>query len=598
MNFTDVIKLLGGVAMFLYGMSLMGDSLKRVAGNKLELILYRLSGTPLRGILLGAGVTAVIQSSSATSVMVVGFVNSMMMKLRQALAVIMGAVIGTSITGWLIALGAVGSSGSSPVFQLLSTEGISAMAAIAGILMRMICKKKTLIHIGDILMGFAVLMFGMKTMSSAVSGLHDDPGFISFLTNFNNPLLGILIGMVFTAILQSASASVGILQALSSTGLLTMEQTIPMILGIAIGASVPVILSGIGSSVEGRRTAFAYPVIEILRVILFAAVFYGLNAFLHFSFMGETVNMISIALINTLFRVSTVVVLAWFIPLIEKLIIRLVPSNPEEEAETEDMKRLEERFLKYPTLAVEQTRLTMNKMAELAERSMIAAIALLDIFDPKGYAEVASLEGIVDRYEDKIGSYLMRLTGQEMTETQNKAVSQYLRAITDLERISDHALNIAQRAEEIRDKKIKFSDKGEKEMQNLKTAIREILHLAIESFVTGDAETAYRVEPLEQVIDGICRRMREKHTARLQKGKCTIGNGYVFNDLISDFERVSDHCSNIAIVQVELEDNALDVHELSEVLKEQNTHQFDMYYEEYAERYLKKKDRDKDDKDE
>jgi len=598
MNFTDVIKLLGGVAMFLYGMSLMGDSLKRVAGNKLELILYRLSGTPLRGILLGAGVTAVIQSSSATSVMVVGFVNSMMMKLRQALAVIMGAVIGTSITGWLIALGAMGSSGSSPVFQLLSTEGISAMAAIAGILMRMICKKKTLIHIGDILMGFAVLMFGMKTMSSAVSGLHDDPGFISFLTNFNNPLLGILIGMVFTAILQSASASVGILQALSSTGLLTMEQTIPMILGIAIGASVPVILSGIGSSVEGRRTAFAYPVIEILRVILFAAVFYGLNAFLHFSFMGETVNMISIALINTLFRVSTVAVLAWFIPLIEKLMIRLVPSNPEEEAETEDMKRLEERFLKYPTLAVEQTRLTMNKMAELAERSMIAAIALLDKFDPKGYAEVASLEGIVDRYEDKIGSYLMRLTGQEMTETQNKAVSQYLRAITDLERISDHALNIAQRAEEIRDKKIKFSDKGEKEMQNLKTAILEILHLAIESFVTGETETAYRVEPLEQVIDVICRRMREKHTARLQKGKCTIGNGYVFNDLISDFERVSDHCSNIAIVQVELEDNALDVHELSEVLKEQNAHQFDMYYEEYAERYLKKKDRDKDDKDE
>ena len=598
MNFTDVIKLLGGVAMFLYGMSLMGDSLKRVAGNKLELILYRLSGTPLRGILLGAGVTAVIQSSSATSVMVVGFVNSMMMKLRQALAVIMGAVIGTSITGWLIALGAVGSSGSSPVFQLLSTEGISAMAAIAGILMRMICKKRTLIHVGDILMGFAVLMFGMKTMSSAVSGLHDDPGFISFLTNFNNPLLGILIGMVFTAILQSASASVGILQALSSTGLLTMEQTIPMVLGIAIGASVPVILSGIGSSVEGRRTAFAYPVIEILRVILFAAVFYGLNAFLHFAFMGETVNMISIALINTLFRVSTVAVLAWFIPLIEKLMIRLVPSNPEEEAETEDMKRLEERFLKYPTLAVEQTRLTMNKMAELAERSMIAAITLLDKFDPKGYAEVASLEGIVDRYEDKIGSYLMRLTGQEMTETQNKAVSQYLRAITDLERISDHALNIAQRAEEIRDKKIKFSDKGEKEMQNLKTAIREILHLAIESFVTGDAETAYRVEPLEQVIDTICRRMREKHTARLQKGKCTIGNGYVFNDLISDFERVSDHCSNIAIVQVELEDNALDVHELSEVLKEQNAHQFDMYYEEYAERYLKKKDRDKDDKDE
>ena len=594
MNITDVIKLLGGVAMFLYGMSLMGTSLKQVAGNKLELILYRLSGTPLRGILLGAGVTAVIQSSSATSVMTVGFVNSMMMKLRQALAVIMGAVIGTSITGWLIALGGVGGSESSPVLQLMSTEGISAIAAIAGILMRMICKKKTMIHIGDILMGFAVLMFGMKAMSSAVSGLHDDPAFISFLTNFSNPLLGILVGFVFTAILQSASASVGILQALSSTGLLTMGETLPIILGIAIGASVPVVLSGLGSSVEGRRTAFSYPVIEILRVILFAAVFYGLNAALHFSFMENTVNMVSIALINTMFRVSTVAILAWFIPLIEKLMIRLVPADPQEEAETEDMKRLEERFLAYPTLAVEQTRLTIGKMAELAERSMVAAIALLDKFDPKGYQEVESLEGIVDRYEDKIGSYLMRLTGQEMTDTQNKAVSQYLRAITDLERISDHALNIAEHAEEIRDKKIRFSDKGDKEMNNLKTAISEILHTAIDSFLTGDAEMAYRVEPLEQVIDAICRKMRERHTARLQKGKCTIGNGYVFNDLISDFERVSDHCSNIAIVQVELEDNALDVHEMSEEMKQENIHQFDMYYEEYASRYLKRKDREKD----
>ena len=592
MNILDIIKLLGGVAMFLYGMSLMGDSLKKVAGNRLELILYRLSGTPLRGVLLGAGVTAVIQSSSATSVMAVGFVNSMMMKLRQALSVIMGAVIGTSITGWLIALGGVGGSGSSPILQLMSTEGISAITAIAGILMRMICKKKTLIHAGDILMGFAVLMFGMKTMSGAVSGLHDDPGFISFLTNFNNPLIGILIGIVFTAILQSASAAVGILQALSSTGLLTMETTIPIILGIAIGASVPVIISGLGSSVEGRRTAFSYPVIEILRVVLFAAVFYGLNAALHFSFMGNTMNMISIALINTLFRVSTVFVLAWFIPLIEKLMIRLVPADPQQEAETEDMKRLEERFLAYPTLAVEQTRLTIGKMAQLTERSMLMAITLLDQFDPKSYQEVESLEGIVDRYEDRIGSYLMRLTGQEMTDTQNKAVSQYLRAITDLERISDHALNIAERAEEIRDKKIRFSDKGSREMNNLKDAITEILHISIDSFLTGDAETAYRVEPLEQVIDVICRKMRERHTARLQKGKCTIGNGYVFNDLISDFERVSDHCSNIAIVQVELEDNALDVHEMSEVLKQEHAHQFDMYFEEFSDRYLKKKDKE------
>ncbi len=592
MNITDVIKLLGGVAMFLFGMSLMGDSLKKVAGSKLELILYRLSGTPLRGILLGTGVTAVIQSSSATSVMAVGFVNSMMMKLRQALAVIMGAVIGTSITGWLIALGGVGGSGGSAALQLLSTEGISAISAIAGILMRMICKKKTWIHIGDVLMGFAVLMFGMKTMSGAVSGLKEDPGFISLLTNFNNPVLGVLIGIAFTAILQSASASVGILQAMSSTGLLTLEQTLPIILGIAVGASVPVILSGIGSSVEGRRTAFSYPVIEILRVILFAVVFYVLNAVLHFSFMKDTMNMVSIALVNTVFRVSTVFILAWMIPLIEKLMIWLVKADPAEEAETEDMNRLEERFLKYPTLAVEQTRLTMNKMAELTQRSLVSAMALLDGFTPKGLQEVASLEGIVDRYEDKIGSYLMKLTGQEMTDTQNKAVSQYLRTITDLERISDHALNIAQRAEEINEKKIRFSDKGQKEMIRLREAITEITELTIDSFIHNETETAFHVEPLEQVIDVLCRTMREKHTERLRKGKCTIGNGYVFNDLISDFERVSDHCSNIAIVQVELEENMLDVHEMSGSLKQEHSHQFDLYYDQFERKYLRKKDKE------
>ena len=589
MNISDVIMLLGGVAMFLYGMSLMGDSLKKVAGNKLELILYRLSGTTLRGILLGTGVTAVIQSSSATSVMVVGFVNSMMMKLRQAIAVIMGAVVGTSITGWLICLGSVGGSGTSAVLELLSTETLSAVAAIAGILMHMICKKKTLVHTGDILMGFAVLMFGMKAMSGAVSGLKEDPGFVSFLTHFSNPLVGILVGLVFTAILQSASAAVGILQAMSSTGIMTFSETLPIILGIAIGASVPVILSGLGSSREGKRAAFSYPVIEILRVILFAGVFYGLNVFMHFSFMDDKVNTFSIALINTLFRVVTIFVLAWFVPLIEKLMNRLVKGKPEEGEETEDMNRLEERFLSYPTLAVEQTRLTMNKMAELTKKSLVSAMDLLKSYSQKGMQEVVGLESVVDRYEDKIGSYLMKLTGREMTETQNKAVSQYLRTITDLERISDHALNIAQRAEEINEKNIQFSDKGEKEMDRLKEAIGEITGLAIDSFMTNDTESAYRVEPLEQVIDAMCRRMREKHTARLQKGKCTIANGYVFNDLISDLERVSDHCSNIAIVQVELEDNALDVHEMSENLKQEHTHQFDLYFEEYGKKYLKVK---------
>lgn len=590
MDISNVIALLGGIALFLFGMSLMGDGLKRVAGNRLELILYRLSSTPLKGILLGTGVTAVIQSSSATSVMVVGFVNSGMMRLRQAIAVIMGAIIGTSVTGWVICLSSVGGDGANAALKLLSTESLSAMIAVAGVLLRMFSKKKNMQHIGDIMMGFAVLMVGMKSMSGAVSGLREDPAFLSFMTDFTNPLLGIVVGVLFTAILQSASAAVGILQALSSTGLITLNNALPIILGIAVGASVPVLISGFGSSRDGKRASWSYLVIEVVRVILFAAVFYTLNHFLHFSFMQQTMDMFSIALVNTLFRLSTVAVLAPFIPLFEKIMIRLIPDDSAEEAETEDMNRLEERFLAYPTLAVEQTRLTIHQMARLTRKSMEEAIALLKEYSEKGMQEVRNLESVVDRYEDKIGSYLMRLTGQEMTETQNKAVSQYLRAITDLERISDHALNIAERAEEMHEKDIRFSDKAGREMSNLMAAIEEIMSITFDSFLHDDVETAYRVEPLEQVIDRICRRMKERHTARLQKGKCTIINGYIFNDLIADFERISDHCSNIAIVIVELKDNALDVHELSDQIKQDHPHHFEEYYEEFQAKYLRKKD--------
>ncbi len=586
MSILDCVLLLGGVALFLYGMSLMGDGLKKVAGNKLELILYRLSGTPLRGVLLGTGVTAVIQSSSATSVMVVGFVNSGMMKLRQALSIIMGAIIGTSITGWIICLSSV-NGGASGALELLSTEALAGMTAVAAILIKMISKKRSLHHVADILMGFAVLMFGMKTMSGAVSVLHDDPGFISFLTSFSNPLLGILIGFAFTAILQSASAAVGILQALSSTGLITFDVALPIILGIAMGASIPVLMSGIGSTAEGRRTAFSYLVIEILRAALFGAVFYIVNAFVHFTFYERVMDMFSIALLNTLFRVSTVVVLLPFVGLIEKLVKVLVPGKGGDEEKLRDMDRLEERFLSYPTLAVEQTRLTINKMAELTQQSMKSAMELVTEYSDKKMAEVRDLEGIVDRYEDKIGSYLMKLTGREMTDTQNRAVSQYLRAITDLERISDHALNIAEGAEELHEKNISFSDKGTKEMNTLMAAVGEIIDITFESFQNDDADTAYRVEPLEQVIDRLCRRMKEKHTQRLQKGKCTIAQGYVFNDLIADFERVGDHCSNIAIVIVDLVSNSLDVHELSEAIREDRSPQYERYYEEFGMKYLK-----------
>ena len=463
------------------------------------------------------------------------------------------------------------------------------MTAITGILLRMISKKKSTRHIGDILLGFSVLMFGMKTMSGSVEGLRESEAFLSLLTNFSNPILGILAGFIITAILQSASASVGILQAMSATGLLAFSEVLPIILGIAIGASVPVLLSGLGSSAEGRRASLSYLVLEILRVILFGVLFYSLNGIFHFAFFHATMNMFSIALLNTLFRLSTVLILSPFISLIEKLVCRLMPADPGDEERTEDMNRLEERFLAYPTLAVEQTRLTINKMAELTRLSMEEAMRLLKEYDEKKFREVQELESLVDRYEDRIGSYLMRLTGREMTDTQNMAVSQYLRAITDLERISDHALNIAERAAEMQEKKVVFSDKAWREMDNLLSAMERMLSLTFEAFLSDDVEIAYRVEPLEQVIDQISRRMREKHASRLAKGKCTIISGYIFNDLVVDFERVSDHCSNIAIVIVELlDENALDIHELSEAIQQQHLHQYEKFFDEYVSQYLSK----------
>ena len=585
MKILDLVLLLGGVAMFLFGMSLMGDGLKKVAGNRLELILYRLSSTPLRGILLGTGVTAVIQSSSATSVMVVGFVNSGMMKLKQAIPIIMGAVIGTSITGWIICLSSVSGEASSAL-ALLSTESLSAITALVAVILRMFGKKRNLVHVSDILMGFAILMFGMKTMSGAVSPLRNDPTFISLLTSISHPVLGVLVGAVFTAVLQSASAAVGILQALSSTGLITLDQALPITLGIAIGASVPVLLSGMGSTRDGKRTALSYLVIEVSRVILFAVLFYGLNAVLHFSFLHQTMNMFSIALLNTLFRVSTVIVLAPLDSLIEKLIIRLVPGNPAEEDRTRDMDRLEERFLAYPTLAVEQTRMTIDKMAELSHQSMEDAIGLLNNYSEKVFLEVESLESIVDRYEDKIGTYLLKLTGRDLNDTQSRAVSQFLRAITDLERISDHALNVAERARELHEKDIAFSERGRREMNNLTSAILEILNITFSSFLSDDAEEAARVEPLEQIIDTLCRTMRDSHTVRLRTGECSITQGYIFNDLLVDFERVGDHCSNIAIVIIELLSNALDVHERSESIREEHLNQYEEYFAAFRAKYL------------
>ena len=578
MGISDVISLLGGIALFLFGMSLMGDGLKKVAGSKLELVLYRLSSTPLKGVLLGTGVTAVIQSSSATSVMVVGFVNSGMMKVRQAISVIMGAILGTSITGWILCLSYI--PGGSGLVQLLSTEVITGIVAVIGIILRMGSSR----HVGDILLGFAVLMYGMSAMSGAVSPLRESEEFIRILTSFSNPLLGILVGVAFTSVLQSASAAVGILQALSITGAITFEIAFPIIMGIAIGAAVPVLLSALGANVSGKRTAFVYLLIDVLGVVIWATVFYGLNAALHFPFLTDTMTAVSIALMNTLFRLATLVVLFPLIGAMERLVVFLFPDTGLV-AEEQDMDRLEERFLQHPALSIEQSRLVTNSMAERAAGNLLDAMALRTNYSEKALQNVEETESLIDRYEDKLGTYLMKITSRSLSDAQSEEVSKFLHTISDFERISDHALNISQTAKEIHDKEVEFSTAALHELEVMESALREILEVAIEAFVSNDVQQAARVEPLEEIIDGLCDEMKSHHVVRLQSGVCTLGQGFVFNDLLTNYERVADHCSNIAVAIIELESDSFDTHEYLSSVRAMKSHSFARYYEEYQKKY-------------
>ena len=585
LSISNVISLLGGVALFLFGMSLMGDGLKKVAGNKLELVLYRLSGSPLKGFLLGTGVTAVIQSSSATSVMVVGFVNSGMMKVRQAISIVLGAILGTSITGWIICLSDLGGGSGPGWIELFSTATLTSAIAVIGVCLRMLGKKQTYVHMGDILMGFAVLMFGMQTMSGAVDPLKDSPQFIALLTAFSNPLLGILIGILFTSILQSASAAVGILQALSATGAVSFSVALPIIMGIAIGAAVPVLLSALGASTDGKRTALVYLVVEVAGVIIWAAIFYIANAIFHFSFMDMTMNTVTIAFANTLFRLVKVLVLMPFIDVIEALVDALVKDKPVPGEEEDATLRLEERFLPHPALAIEQSRITINAMAELARKNLMAAFDLLGNYSEAGFRRVQEMETEVDKYEDKLGTYLVGLTGRELTEKQNEQVSKFLHTLSDFERISDHAANISETAQEIAEKKVSFSDEARHELDVIGAALKEIVNITVDAFVANDLHLAGRVEPLEELIDNLCDNLKLHHVDRLQHGICTLNQGFVFNDLLTNYERVSDHCSNVAVAMIELEDDAFDTHEYLSSLKELKSETFASYFEEYRKKY-------------
>ena len=581
MDFVDALTLLGGVALFLFGMTLMGDALKLVAGNKLELILYRLSGTPIKGILLGTGVTAVIQSSSATSVMVVGFVNSGMLKINQAISIIMGAIIGTSVTGWIISLSDI--SGGGGILSLFSTEVLSAITAIIGIYLRMFNKERNKQHIGDILLGFSILMFGMKSMSSSVSDLRDSQVFINLLTKFTNPFLGILIGLIFTTIIQSASAAIGILQALSATGAITFEIALPIIMGIAIGAAVPVLLSAFGATVEGKRTAVSYLVVDFLGSLIFSIIFYSLNFFFHFSFMSTPLRSVNIALINTVFRVAIVLILMPSINIIENLISMLIKDEAvSSEAELDEINSLEERFISYPPLAVENSKLAIRKMGELALKNIYDALDLLVLsYSDDGYKEVERIENIIDKYEDKIGTYLTKVAVRELPSDLNRSVTKFLHTLTDYERISDHALNLAQSAKEIKDKNITFTSDAIREIRNITGALKRILAMVVEAFNNNDIELAYKIEPLEEIIDELCIKMKANHIARLTAGSCTLLNGYIYNDMVGDFERISDHCSNIAATMIEMEGGVLGIHTYTNDIKSRHTHNYEENYRKF-----------------
>ncbi|MBR2605637.1 MAG: Na/Pi cotransporter family protein [Clostridia bacterium] len=583
MGIANVLSLLCGVALFLYGMSVMGDGLKRVAGNKLEVILWRLSSTPLKGVLLGFGVTAAIQSSSATTIMVIGFVNSGMMKGVQSIPIILGANVGTSVTGWLLCLSLLGGGGGW--VSLFSTATITAAVAIAGTLLRMVSKSSTKKHVGDILLGFAVLMFGMSAMSDAVLPLKESAKFRELLLLFDNPLLGILVGAAFTAVLQSASAAVGILQALSMTGAITAEAAIPIIMGIAIGASVPVLLGAVGAGPSGRRTALTYLFINVLGTLICLIPFFLGNLLLPKSFRSQVVGPVELALINSVFRILATVVLLPFVDGLRRLAHRLVKDRPEDLIQQAMIDRLEDRFIAHPALAIEQSKIVLSKMADTARENLARALKLLSNWSDGEFAAVERLEEQVDTYEDKLGTYLVRVNRQELTREQNKEISKFLHCISDIERISDHAMNVGETAKEIAEKKVQFSPEAKRELNALIAAVEEIVGLSMGAFEKENVKEAYRVEPLEEMIDMLSDELKLHHVNRVQAGQCTLDQGFVFNDLITNLERVADHCSNIAVAMIELEAGAFDTHEYLNSLRDVHTDSFDRYFEHYKNKY-------------
>lgn len=578
MSIFNLFTLFGGLAMFLYGMNIMGESLEKLGGGKFERILEKLTNNPIKGVLLGAMVTAVIQSSSATTVMVVGFVNSGIMRLSQAIGVIMGANIGTTVTSWILSLSGI--QGDSLFINLLKPANFTPVLALIGLAMQMVSKDDKKHNIGNILLGFSVLMFGMESMSGAVKPLADVPQFTSILTMFKNPVLGVLAGAVLTAVIQSSSASVGILQALSATGQITFGAAIPIILGQNIGTCVTALISCVGANKNAKRAAMVHLYFNIIGTIVFLTVFYILNALIRFSFIDSAVNAFNIAVVHTIFNLTATLLLLPFSKGLEKLAMLTIRDDKQEE----QVNLLDERFLITPSYAVERSMTLTTDMAYIAQEAFENALKCVDSFSEKRYAMVAEDENKTDEYEDRLGTYLVKISGHDLSVKDSQKVSLLLHAIGDLEQITDYALKIAGLGKEISTKKIEFSEKAKTELDILRRAVAEILGLTINAFASGDRRSAEKVEPLEDLIDEIRVELKTRHINRLQNGKCTVELGFIFSDFIGSLEKISDCCLNIAVSLIQLSDENYETHQYLSEEKETNQKYRDRYNE-YCKKY-------------
>lgn len=581
MGFSNIITLLTGVALFLFGMLLMGEGLKKVAGNKLERILYKLTGNPLKGMLFGAGVTTFIQSSSATSVMMIGFVNTNLMKIRQAIPVILGAILGTSITGWVICLSML--EGADGIAALFSTSTLTGATALIGIVLKMFSTNLHKNRIGDVLLGFSVLMMGMSTMSGSVAALRESEEFTRLITKVSNPVVGILIGIGFTCVLQSASAAVGILQALTVTGSIHYDNVIPLIMGISIGAAVPVLLSALTSTKEGKQTSLAYLTSNVVGVLCMAPVYYVVAYVFDVFPMEKSLGMVDVALVNTIYRLIVVMILLPAYKAIAKLSEMVIP-NKEESIKQETMLLPDEKLVSRPSLALEQSKASVCDMAAKAIENFKMAVELFDEYSEEKAQLIMKQESIIDAYEDKLTTFLMKLNCVELDNVQNGLLSKQLHAITDFERIADHAMNIAQYVREMKEKDMDMSHAAAKELKIIQSAIDEVLTITYEAFTKDNLTLAKNIEPLEEVIDSLCDTAKLHHVDRIRTGECTYEAAFVFNDILISFERVSDHCSNVGLAVVSAKDNTFEPHEYCKNIKIRDD-DFEKKYEDYLSKY-------------